>query len=434
MSERASTPKFHVRTTAVQTRGTGTCAPLSLALLISLSVNSFTALQANASDWVEDGQTNFRIKPPSPNKTLAPGHSSDVDLPSPSNEDAHPHHILGGHAETNATPYGWTSDTHPDGPELEIRDDGAGRSVSSGRRRPLSATDSGITQGLSDIAERIMTGAPRTPQADARNVGAAVFRNWLEKYYGKVGTTPHNAIIDVKGQWDDSGHILHSLGLGFDKISPNQLTKTNLDKTAVIIVDCAGALNPDAIEVVRNFVLGGGYLVTTDWALDGTLARLTSMDETGFIGWNSGYSYPETVDAIVVDPLEALIKGCVPYARWRLDDKCQTVHVRDASVHISKETGRPDDTRTVHVLVRSNQLAKSDPDNKGILAATFQMGKGRVLHIVGHFDNNSMSAFNTTLPDAEPTMGISLRQGITTNFIMSGLKKHGLLDTPAAPN
>jgi hypothetical protein len=53
------------------------------------------------------------------------------------------------------------------------------------------------------------------------------------------------------------------------------------------------------------------------------------------------------------------------------------------------------------------------------------------LHIVGHFDNNSTSAFNTTLPDAEPTMGISLRQGIVTNFIMNGLRQHGLLEKPA---
>jgi len=396
------------------------CAALSLALLLSLSLNSINAPQSKASDWVEDGQTNFRIKPPPANKNLAPGHSSDVDLSRHTNENSPQHQLQSGHAVTNATPYGWTPENsnsqgaHLEGPEVEVRDEGAGRSARPQRKKYLS--DPGITLGLSEEAERIMHGAPRIPQPDARNVGAGVFRGWLEKNYGKVGVIPKDSIIDVKGQWDDSGHILHALGLGFDKIAANQLTKTNLDKTAVIIVDCAGALNPNAIEIVRNFVQGGGYLVTTDWALDGTLARLTSVDDSGFIGWNSGYSFPETVDAIVVDPVASLVKGCVPYARWRLDDKCQTVHIR---------------CQDVHVLVRSTQLAKSDPDNKGILAATFAMGKGHVLHIVGHFDNNSTSAFNTTLPDAEPTMGISLRQGIVTNFIMNGLRQHGLLEKPA---
>jgi hypothetical protein len=436
MPEEFTARKLKQRTLSKTELGARSCSQFSFALLLSLLLNSLNVPQAQASDWVEDGQTNFRIKPPPTNKTLAPGHSSDVDLSTQSDAASPQHQSQGSHPIMHATPYGWAPGNHPEGPEVEVRDDGAGRSSRPSNKEPLEGymSDGGITPGLSEDTERRMAAAPRIPQADARNVGAAVFRNWLEKNYGKVGVIPKGSIIDVKGQWDDSSHILHSLGLGCDKIAPNQLTKTNLDKTAVIVVDCAGALNPDAIEIVRNFVLNGGYLVTTDWALDGTLARLTSVDETGFISWNSGYSYPETVDAIVVDPIEVLIKGCVPYARWRLDDKCQTVHVRDASLHKDKYTGRIDDTRTVHVLVRSNQLAKSDPDNKGILAATFQMGKGRILHIVGHFDNNTGLAFNTTLPDAEPTMGISLRQGITTNFIMNGLKKHGLLDAPAGHN
>jgi len=70
-------------------------------------------------------------------------------------------------------------------------------------------------------------------------------------------------------------------------------------------------------------------------------------------------------------------------------------------------------------LARSRQLMRQDPSQKGILALAFSFGKGKVLHLVGHFDNNSKSAFTNMLQDPSPNIVISLRQAIATNFIAS---------------
>lgn len=275
----------------------------------------------------------------------------------------------------------------------------------------LGTAGNANNQGLGAFAENILQTAPKIPYPEPKNVGSGTFRAWLQKTHPGLPQNSKDSIVEVKGQWDDSGHILHALGLSYTRVSPAALLKTNLRNTAVIVVDCAGNLNQDSLDLVRNFVLNGGYLVTTDWALDNCLTRITSYNSPGFLEWNGGYSYADIVDAVVVDPVPELTAGCVPYARWKLDDKCQTVRVRHKAL--------------VHVLVRSKMLAaRGDPDNLGILAATFDFGRGKVLHVVGHCDNNSTGAFNTQLPDPAPSMGISLRQGLIANFIVEGLKAH----------
>jgi hypothetical protein len=322
---------------------------------------------AIASDWVEDKDTqSFRITPKSPAEYQAPVHTHS---PTDTSGNSRPRKVL----------------------PLQGN---------------VAAEGTGETEGLEASADRFVENAPTAPYPNPKNVGAGTFKAWLQATHPGLTQNSKDSIVEVKGQWDDSGHILHNFGLSFTKISPNALPKYDLGNAAVMIVDCAGNLNQEALDAVRSFVLNGGYLITTDWALDNCVVRVAP----GFLEWDGGYSYPDTVDAVIVSSDPELTAGCAPTARWKLDDKCQIARVRRAG--------------SARVLVRSKMLVRSDPDGKGILAATFDYGKGKVLHVVGHFDNNSTGAFNTTLPDPAPNMGISLRQGIITNFIVMGLKAH----------
>jgi hypothetical protein len=255
---------------------------------------------------------------------------------------------------------------------------------------------------------------PNPPFPAAKSVSPALYKGWLQETHPELKAVANKlAIIEVKGQWDDSGHVLHYFGLPATKVNTNVVNKFDFSHSNVVIVDCAGNLNQDAIEALRSFVWNGGYLVSTDWALDNFVVRAFP----GAIEWNGGYSYPDLVDAICVDFGTDYLKGCVPVARWKLDDKCQTVQVV-----------RPE---YVHVLVRSRMLSRQDPDGLGILAATFQYGKGQVLHVVGHFDINSSGTFTNSLPDPAPRIGIGLRQAIIANFIVKGLQSRDL-DSPKA--
>jgi hypothetical protein len=234
-----------------------------------------------------------------------------------------------------------------------------------------------------------------------------VYSAWLTETHPNIGAMTRASIIEVKGQWDDSGHALQSFGFSHDKVSTNALAKTPLDGTDVLIVDCAGDVPPPGLEAINKFVKNGGWLITTDWALDACLARAIP----GYVEWNNAYSSSEIIDARINANAPAdLLKNTVPKAYWKLDKLCQIVRIIK--------------TKEVEVIAYSNRLRREDPNGVGILACTFSYGKGRVLHLVGHFDHNTDRAFNNALPDPAPGIGISLRQAIVANFIAGALEAH----------
>ena len=245
------------------------------------------------------------------------------------------------------------------------------------------------------------------PPAKEAIVESKTFRGWLETNHPELKgnlQAQREQIIEVKGKWDDSGHILRTFGLGCTKVAPDQLNKYDLSKSKILIVDCAGNVPPEGLAAIEKFVDGGGYLLTTDWALEGCLQRAIP----GYVEWN-GDNTNETrvVDARMTGEDPLLSQGTVPNAHWKLDRKSQIMRVIRGN--------------EVKVLAFSNQLRTDDSQGHGYLAATFKHGKGRVLHLVGHFDYNSGRAFANLLPDPAPKIGISLRQAIACNFIAEAL-------------
>lgn len=243
----------------------------------------------------------------------------------------------------------------------------------------------------------------------ARSVPPAVFRGFLERTHPRfalsTGTLARHRLVEVKGAWDDSSRTLRSLGIAHTRIRAGKLREWPLDGVDVLVVNCAGDVPREAWQRVRDFVLRGGFLLTTDWALNGLVKRAFP----GFIDWNGGKTGGQVVDAAVVNPDPVLTKGVARHAGWKLDEGSQTLRIMNRG--------------KVQVLVRSRQLATNgdDPDRLGILACAFKFGRGQVLHLVGHFDNNSRLAFVNVLPDPAPGTGISIRQAIATNFVVAGL-------------
>ena len=166
------------------------------------------------------------------------------------------------------------------------------------------------------------------------------------------------------------------------------------------MIDCGANLSLEAQRYINKFVSEGGFLLTTDWALDACLTPCFP----GYVAWNGGYTRSQVVDAVAVGQDPPLFKGTVSPAYWKLEDKSQLVQVINPSVD---------------VLVCSRQLIRDDPSQAGILAVSFRFGKGKVLHLVGHFDNNPSGAFTNALPDPSPDIVVSLRQALATNFIAS---------------
>ncbi len=248
---------------------------------------------------------------------------------------------------------------------------------------------------------------PVTGKAQSARVDPLVFRAWLTKAHPDFvlsgSASDASAVVEVAGQWDKADKTLSKLQIPYQHVKASELSPEMLASTKVLIINCAGQIKRDRLQTVRDFVKNGGYLLTTDWALDNMVAQTFP----GYIGWNKGVNKKDIYDAEYLAPDPVLAINTVRSAFWKLDSASHLIRIL-----------KPD---AVHVLITSRQLAGEDPDKAGVLAVIFPFGRGYVLHMVGHFDNNAKIAVGNFLPDSAPAIGISLRQALATNFIVAGM-------------
>ncbi len=378
-------------------------AALSLAFTFGLSL-AVSPAQADENGWIDGEQEVVRERPRRP-RSQAPdsgnygGNQPNFVDQSQGRRDYDDGGDDGG-STRRSQPDQSAGNTNP---VLTIK--AGSNTISGGISSSTFRNSSRSYRGLDKMSTRFLQQAPFLDLPQTIAVQPSTFKNWLEQYHtGALAAFSRTTIIEIKGQWDDSGHILRSFGLPFTRIPPSKVGDTDLSGTKILVVNCGANLNADALKKVRKFVQDGGYLLTTDWALDSCLEKAFP----GYVEWNSDYTENSVVDAVVVDDDPVLLVGMPRVAYWKLENRSQTVKVLRG--------------REVQVLARSRTLMQRECSNLGILALTFSFGAGRVLHLVGHFDNNADRAFNNALPDPSPVIGISLRQAIAGNFVVAALK------------
>lgn len=265
--------------------------------------------------------------------------------------------------------------------------------------------DDGINRGVGPVADALLKQAPEIGNVKHVHLTSDVFKLWMQNNWPKLSVSdlkPQYTVV-VKGRYDHAEHVLESCRIPY-VTADNSNLKSRLAQAGLLVVNCPGELSDSSIDLVRQFVDRGGSLLTTDWSLSGCLEKICP----GYVYWDGAYSKSEIVDGIVVLPENNLVRNAISPAPWKLDDKSELI--------------KPGARKAVQVLARSRQLSFEDTVNLGVLALTFDYGKGRVLHLIGHVDNNTDLASQSTLPDPSPRLTISLRQIISLNFIVNALK------------
>lgn len=393
------------------------------ALLLTVALSMAIGNGVDASDWIDGdvdeiplnkARTRRARVAPVPDENYADERSMqparlrqlrnnpEQESAASSERNAEPNSGQSGNDESSAS-----LDLTPPAPVLKVNGSGSLRitgGVSSATVRANASKRP--NRGLDRMAAQFIQQAPYLDRAKTATVQPAMFKAWLERSHpGQSTQFTKTTVVEVKGKWDDCGHILRNFGLPFTKITQDKLVQTDLSGSKILVINCGCELSEASIQCVRQFVAKGGYLLSTDWALDSCLKRAFP----GYVEWNGCDTEDKVVDAVVVDEDPILLAGVPHVAHWKLEDKSQIVKVIRG--------------KSVQVLARSRDLMRQDEDQLGILALSFPFGEGRVLHLVGHFDNNANLSFNTALPDPAPIIGIGLRQAIAGNFIMAAL--HG---------
>jgi len=397
-------------------------------IVTAMSLAQFNWQAVAATDWVEHNEVNEFHLPKAEEQN-----DSRSEQPPPTeqiSDDRQPANRQngGGVDEQTSSPDKSTQGSKrkseyvpPDDAVIKnVTDDGG---VENGPRTPLEARISTTRPGWSDgdgtgvdqRAQQLMMQAPMLATPKTVYADPKAFKAWLTATNpGVLENATKEQVVEIKGEWDDCAHALRTFGIPYTRVPAKKFSELNLDRVKIVVVNCEGHLPNEAILSLRRYVAMGGYLLTTDWALQNVVEKAFPRTVRWYEGCYTSDSSNRIVPAVVVGQDPDMIAGIPPVGHWQLVKKSQVAQIVDPS--------------KVKVLART-RLMSEDPNGLGILAVVIEHGTGRIMHLVGHFDNSIEMASNSSLPDPAPGLALSLRQALAANFIAQALK-HG---EPAAP-
>jgi hypothetical protein len=236
---------------------------------------------------------------------------------------------------------------------------------------------------------------------------AKTYRGWLEQTHPQfslqTSAMESERLVVISDKYDQAERTLDNLGVPYKIMNKKAFDSYDLSAAQVVIIDCGpNNLSWNGGIKIRDFVIRGGYLLTTDWMID----RLNQHVFPGFIAWNGATNQQRMYEASLVGKHAALYRHAVTNGAWKMDIHCHLIRI------FNKEK--------VKVLAVSDALAQEDPDKLGALAVVFPFGRGYVMHMMAHFDRGQGVKVDE-LPDAAPAIGISLRQALAINYVVAGL-------------
>jgi len=177
-------------------------------------------------------------------------------------------------------------------------------------------------------------------------------------------------VVVVSGSADHMEQVLRRAQVKFVVVTPDELPQLPLHGQQVLMVNCTGEMSAAARERVRRFVTAGGFLYTTDHAVQ----NLVEKAFPGFIRFNNKTTNEE-IFPMQVSGERGLLKhigGSQGHPRWQLASGGFLFDVVDP--------------QRVEVLMTSSAVAaRYHTPGPGALGVRFKVGDGQVIHVTGHF-------------------------------------------------
>jgi len=182
----------------------------------------------------------------------------------------------------------------------------------------------------------------------------------------KVGKS---SIIIVAGSYDKIELVLDLIKVPFVLIQPDEVGQIELKPDQILIINCPGNIYEEALTKVQTFVKQGGFLFTTDWALNSILEKIFPK----YVKYNQRPTGDDCVAVQVVDKTNKFLEGLFKTDDepiWWLESSSYPIEILD------KEK--------VKVLVTSKEM--EEKYGEAPIVITFDFGDGgTVLHMTSHY-------------------------------------------------
>ena len=207
-----------------------------------------------------------------------------------------------------------------------------------------------------------------------------------------LATIASKDIIVVKGEYDRVEDILEEMQINHTMFNYGISRSANLYPNQTVLVNCPGA--NICIPVVSDFVKSGGWLVTTDWALEKVIEE--AFPRTIY---KSGKTFDDVVE---ISPCESQItKGMPDKSQFWLEGSSHLIGIKDANntLDTSNDTPSSSNGNRIKILIKSNELSQKY-GKSNIVMVGFNWGKGKVFHSISHFILQKSKSGKTRLQDA----------------------------------
>ena len=174
-------------------------------------------------------------------------------------------------------------------------------------------------------------------------------------------------VVVVSGSADHMEVVLRHAQVKFVVVNPEELPQLPLHGQQVLMVNCTGEMSAAARERVRRFVTAGGFLYTTDHAVDHLIEKIFP----GTIRWTRQTTNEEIFPMQVAGERGLLrhIGGAKGHPRWQLAGGGHPIEIVDK--------------QRVEVLMSSREVGARY--GTSVLGVRFRAGDGQVIHVTGHF-------------------------------------------------
>jgi hypothetical protein len=177
-----------------------------------------------------------------------------------------------------------------------------------------------------------------------------------------------SSIIIVAGAYDKIELVLNLIKVPYILIQPHEVSQIELNPEQILIINCPGQVNEDALPKIKNFVNKGGFLFTTDWALLNILEKIFPR----YLKYNQRPTADDCVRVELLDKTNKFLEGLFNDDAdpiWWLESSSYPIQILDKT--------------RVNLLIVSKEMQEKYGEDPIVI--TFDYGDGTVLHMTSHY-------------------------------------------------
>ncbi|MFX0034972.1 MAG: hypothetical protein ACFE9I_04940 [Candidatus Hermodarchaeota archaeon] len=196
----------------------------------------------------------------------------------------------------------------------------------------------------------------------------------------------HGKILAINGRYEKPKKVIEHMYASLKKvIKETDIMKEDISEYDVVLIGCPGSDLPYASHPkIRDFVMNGGWLITTDWALKSIIENIFP----GFIRWNQAKTADAVVACQIIEPNHPFLEGVISEIQQNKWQKKSVKNTKKTEFRWWLETRsfpiQIINPQAVRVLISSWEIQNKWGESPVLIEFDYGKKGGRVIHMISH--------------------------------------------------